>query len=59
MKLATTLSILVLFLIASGHVIRVVAGWPVTVNGFSVPIWFSAIAAVMFAALGAAMIREH
>jgi hypothetical protein len=38
--------------------IRFVQAWPVTINGFSVPVWLSAIAALGFGALAVLVWRE-
>jgi len=38
--------------------VRFAQAWPVTINGFSVPVWASAIAAVGFAALAVLVWRE-
>jgi hypothetical protein len=38
--------------------VRFVQAWPVSVNGFSVPVWASAIAAVGFATLAILIWRE-
>jgi len=59
MKPATTISGIVLLLIAVGHLLRAVGGWTVTIDGFVVPIWISAVATVLFALLGALTFREQ
>jgi hypothetical protein len=42
-----TLAAAIFALIAVLQLIRIVAGWPVTLNGFEVPFWASWIAVVM------------
>lgn len=44
--------------IAVVQAVRFVEAWPVSVNGFSVPLWASAIAAIGFAALAILVWRE-
>jgi hypothetical protein len=58
MKPFTTLAVIVFSLIAVLQLIRALAGWEVTVNGISVPVWASWIACVVAAAL-AAMLRQE
>ena len=38
---------LVFALIALGHVLRIIFGWPFTVQDFSVPMWASGLAVVI------------
>jgi hypothetical protein len=59
MKPATTISGIVLLLIALGHLVRAVSGWPLTIDGFAVPIWVSAVVTVLFALLGGLTFREQ
>ncbi len=44
-------SSVVFLLIAIGHVIRVLLRAPVVAEGFTVPVWWSAVIAVFFACL--------
>ncbi|CAN5193629.1 hypothetical protein BH11PSE14_BH11PSE14_12750 [soil metagenome] len=44
--------------IAVAQAIRFVEAWPVTINGFSLPLWASAVAAVAFGALAILVWRE-
>jgi hypothetical protein len=37
----TTIAVALLALIAIAHLLRLFAGWEVTVSGFTVPVWFS------------------
>jgi hypothetical protein len=45
-------------IMATVQVIRFAQAWPVTVNGYSVPVWASAVAALVFAALSVLLWRE-
>ena len=45
-------------LMACVQVLRFVQAWPVSVNGYSVPVWFSAVAALAFATLAFLLWRE-
>jgi len=40
------------------QVVRFVEAWPVSINGFSVPVWASAVAAVGFATLAVLIWRD-
>jgi hypothetical protein len=53
MKLFTTITVVVLVLIAAVHALRLWLGWEVTINGVIIPIWASA--AGFFAAAGLAI----
>jgi hypothetical protein len=59
MKPATAIVSLILLVMATGHLVRTVTGWPVTIDGFLVPVWFSAVAAVAFALLAVMLFREQ
>ena len=58
MKPFTTIAVVVFSLVALLQVFRVVLGWTVVVNGFSMPIWASVVAAVVAAALAVMLWRE-
>ena len=58
MKTFTTLTIVFLGLLALLQLIRVLLGWSVIVNGVEVPIWASAIACAVAAALALMLHRE-
>jgi hypothetical protein len=45
--------------IALVQAVRFAQSWPVSVNGFDVPVWASAIAALVFGALAAMVWREN
>ena len=58
-KPATTISVVFLTLVAAAHVVRFVAAWPVNVDSFSVPVWFSGAAAVVVGLLAAMTFVEQ
>ena len=59
MKPFTTIAVVVFTLVALLHLLRVVSGWDVTVSGIAIPIWASAIAFVVAAALAVMLWREE
>ncbi|MGO9136919.1 MAG: hypothetical protein ACLP9S_01640 [Syntrophales bacterium] len=58
MKPFTIMSVAVLSFIALGHLLRILSGWEVIINGLRIPLWASAIAIVFFAALACMLWRE-
>ena len=40
------------------QLVRFLQAWPVSINGFAVPVWASAVAAVAFATLAILLWRE-
>lgn len=58
MKPFTILAAAVLFFIAIGHLLRILFGWDVIINGIYIPLWASAIAIVFFAGLACMLWRE-
>ena len=58
MKPFTTIAVVVFSLVALLQLLRVLSGWEVTVNGIAIPIWASAIAFVVAAALATMLWRE-
>jgi hypothetical protein len=58
MKPFTTLACLLLALIALLQLTRALLGWEVIVNGFAVPIWPSAVAALVAGLIAAMTWRE-
>ena len=58
MARSRTIASLLLGLIAVAQALRFALGWPVTINGFSVPLWASAIAAVVAGGLAFMLWRE-
>ena len=55
----TTITVVVLSIIALMQLARFVLGWPVMVNGIAIPVWASAIAFVVAAVLAAMVWRER
>ena len=58
MKPFTTLACLLLGLIAALQLARFLLGWPIVVDGFAIPLWPSAAAAVVAGTLAAMTWRE-
>lgn len=58
MKPFTTMSVVLLALIAALQLLRFILGWQVTVNGLILPVWLSAIAFVITAGLAFMVWRE-
>jgi len=58
MKPFTTIAVVVFSLVALLQLVRVGAGWEVTINGISVPTWASVVACVVAAALAVMLWRE-
>jgi len=58
MKPFTTLSVVVFALVAVLQLVRVIAGWPVLIDGFAVPISASVVACAAAAVLSFMLWRE-
>ena len=58
MKPFTTITVVLLFLIAAVQLLRFILGWEITVNGLIVPVWLSGIAFVITAGLAIMVWRE-
>lgn len=58
MKPFTAAAVVVLALIALLHLLRIVLGWEVIVNGVAIPLWVSGVALVIAAGLAAMLWRE-
>lgn len=58
MKPFTTIAVLILALLALGHVYRLVRGLEVVVNGITVPQWISGVVAVVAGMLALMVWRE-
>ncbi|HEY3198644.1 MAG TPA: hypothetical protein VGJ57_11600 [Nitrospirales bacterium] len=54
----TTATIFLLGLIALLHVVRLLLGWEVTLNGVVIPMWVSAMGAIIAAVLAVMIKRE-
>jgi hypothetical protein len=48
----------ILALVAIVHVLRLLFGWSVTINGTDIPMWVSVVAFVMTAGLAVGLWRE-
>jgi hypothetical protein len=58
LKPISTVAVVVFFLVALAHLVRVVLGWDVSVNGVSIPIWVSVVACAVTAVLAFMLWRE-
>ena len=58
MKPFTTIAVVVFSLVALLQLVRVLAGWEVTIGGVAIPIWASVVAFVVAAALATMLWRE-
>ena len=54
----TTIAVALLALIAIAHLLRLFAGWEVTVSGFTVPVWFSLPGFIIAGGLAVMVWRE-
>ena len=59
MKPFTMVAVVIFVLVAVLQLVRVVEGWPVTINGLSVPVWGSVVAALVAGVLAAMVFREN
>ena len=59
MKPATTIAVVLLALVALGHVLRLAFGVPATVGGWNVPMWVSYIGVLLPGGLAYFVYREH
>ena len=58
MKPFTAISVAVISFIAIMQLIRFLLGWEISVNGFAIPVWASAVAFVLLAGLAVMLWRE-
>lgn len=58
MKPFTTIAIVIFALIAIAHLIRLFAGWEITVVGFVIPVWWSALGLIIAGGLALMVWRE-
>ncbi len=58
MKPFTKIAIAVLTVVAIGHLTRFLLGWEAVVNGFVIPVWWSAIAFIVAGGLAVMIWRE-
>ena len=59
MKPFTSLAVLILVLFGLVHLMRLIVGWPVTVNDMTVPMWVSVVALIVAWVLAALVWRER
>lgn len=58
MKPFTTIAIIVFSLVALMHLLRLLFGWGVVVNGFIIPVWVSILGFAIAAGLAFMLRRE-
>ena len=58
MKPITTIAALLLAFIAVVQGVRFALAWPLSVNGYSIPVWASAVAFVVIGGLAVMLWRE-
>ncbi len=59
MKPFTTTTVLILVLFGFVHLVRLIVGWPVLVNGHAMPMGISLVALIAAWALAAMVWKEH
>jgi len=59
MKPFTSLTVAVLAMFGLVHLLRLIGGWTVVVNGFEVPMWVSVVALIASWVLAAMVWRER
>jgi len=59
MKPFATATVAILALVAILHLLRLLAGWSVSVNGIDIPMWVSVIALVVAGGLAVGLWREN
>ena len=59
MKPFATATVIILALVAIVHVVRLLVGWSVSVNGIDIPMWASVIAVVVAGGLAAGLWKER
>jgi len=55
----TALAVLLLALIGLLQLLRFILAWPVSINGFEIPVWVSAVAFVVAGGLSVMLWRER
>jgi hypothetical protein len=58
MKPAMTIAIAIFTVVAVLHILRMLYGWEVVINGMNVPMWVSVLAAIITGGLAFALWRE-
>lgn len=59
MKPFTTIAVIVFACVAVLQLVRFIQAWPVSINGFAVPVWASAVVFVVAAVLAVMLWREN
>ena len=59
MKLFTAIAVVFLAAIAVVHLLRLFAGWEVSIVGFIIPIWWSTVGLIIPGGLAFMVWREH
>jgi len=58
MKPVTTIVVVVFALVAVVHLVRIIQGWEVLVNGVSIPMWVSVVGTIIASGLAVLIWRE-
>jgi len=58
MKPFATATVAILALVAVVHLVRLLAGWSVSINGIDIPMWVSVVALVVAGGLALGLWRE-
>lgn len=58
MKPYTLIAVVLLALIAFGHILRVLLGWSIIAEGVVIPMWPSVLVVILFGGLAAMVWRE-
>ena len=58
MKPFTTIAVIIFLIIASVHLLRLLFGWEVVINGMILPVWVSAPGFLIATALAVMLWRE-
>lgn len=58
MKPFTTIAIVIFSLVAVLHVLRLIFGWEVVINGMAIPMWVSAVGFIIAGGLAVLLWRE-
>ena len=59
MKPFTTVTVIVFAIVAVAHLVRVIEGWPVTIDALQIPIWVSVVGCAVSALLAVMVWREN
>ena len=59
MKPFTTIAVIIFAVICVVHVLRLVFGWSANINGTEIPIWISAVGAIVSALISIMLWKEN